>query len=556
MSRARSSMSVCVSSLSALSLSVLICSCVENGAPAPSQSRVTAQSQVTQKTSAVTAAAPPAAATIVNPSFEDDGTGVASPVGWTSTGSVNADFTEFGGNTGNWRLSHFSTEAYAVDTTQTVSGLSAGSYTVRARARRSTGNNDAYVNLDCGCDRARVYVPVSWPNQWLQIVATARVERGGSCTISLHTAGAAGEWSNFDDIELVPGAARVSVLGADVSSLKKSEDFGGVYFDEAGAGRGRPANRALGILEDHGATHVRLRVWVDPADGYHDQAEARELSRRAHAQGLEVLVDLHYSDSWADPGHQTKPAAWASFTTEQLAQAVYDHTYDVCRSVRSGNHGPAMIQIGNELNAGMLWPDGHTFDPPNWDNLATFLEAGYAAVKACSPSTKVALHLANGGDNGLYRWWFDNVTQRGVPFDVIATSYYGYWHGSLGDLQWNLNDVSARYGKDVVVAETAYPFTLDNDDFWPNLIGLPEQLVPGYPATPEGQARNFRDVLSIVRAVPNGRGLGAFYWDATWTAVPGNGWDPTDPTSGNAWDNQAMFGFDDRALPVMNEFRR
>jgi arabinogalactan endo-1,4-beta-galactosidase len=235
---------------------------------------------------------------------------------------------------------------------------------------------------------------------------------------------------------------------------------------------------------------------------------------------------------------------------------VYDHTYDVCSSVKIHGRGPAMIQIGNELNAGMLWPDGHTYDPPNWDNLASFLKAGYDAVKACSPSTKVVLHLANGGDNGLYRWWFDNITQRGVSFDVIAASYYGYWHGSLGDLQWNLNDISARYGKDVIVAETAYPFVLADDDGWPNLIGSPVQLVPGYPATPEGQARNFRDVLSIVRAVPNGRGVGAFYWDATWTGVPGNGWDPTDPTSGNAWENQALFDFADRALPAMDEFRR
>jgi arabinogalactan endo-1,4-beta-galactosidase len=462
---------------------------------------------------------------------------------------VNADFTEWGGHTGNWRLSHWSPEAYSVDTTQTISGLADGWYTVRARVRRSTGENDSYVDLDCGRDSGRAYLPVAWPNQWLQVVASARVTRG-SCTISLHTEGAAGEWSNFDDIELVPGAPRLSVLGADVSSLNKSLELGGVYRDESGR-RGR----ALDILEDHGASHVRVRVWVDPADGFHDQAEAREMAIRAHANDLKVLVDLHYSDTWADPAHQTKPAAWASFTTEELRQAVYDHTYDVCRSTKILGRGPDMIQLGNELNAGMLWPDGHTFDPPNWDNLASFLKAGYDAVKACSPSTKVALHLANGGDNGLYQWWFGNITQRGVPFDVIAASYYGYWHGSLGDLQWNLNDVAARYGKDVMVVETAYPFTFDGKDSHPNIIGLPEQLVAGYPATPEGQARNFRDVLSIVRAVPDGRGLGAFYWDATWTGVPGNGWDPTDPASGNAWENQALFDFDGFPTPAMDVYR-
>jgi arabinogalactan endo-1,4-beta-galactosidase len=165
------------------------------------------------------------------------------------------------------------------------------------------------------------------------------------------------------------------------------------------------------------------------------------------------------------------------------------------------------------------------------------------------------LHLANGGDNGLYRWWFDNITSRGVQFDVIGASYYSYWHGSLDALQYNLNDISARYNKDVIVVETAYAFTLEDDDGWPNIIGLESQLTPGYPATPEGQAAMLRAVMDVVRAVPNGRGLGIFYWDATWTGVPGNGWDPTEPSSGNAWENQALFDFNDRALPALNEFR-
>ena len=165
------------------------------------------------------------------------------------------------------------------------------------------------------------------------------------------------------------------------------------------------------------------------------------------------------------------------------------------------------------------------------------------------------LHLAEGGDNGTFRWWFDNVTTRNVPFDVIGASFYGYWHGSLAQLQFNLNDVAAHYGKDVVVVETAYPFTLADKDGWENIIDLASELVAGYPATPEGQRAWVRDVMSIVRAVPGGRGLGIFYWDATWTGVPGNGWSPRDPTSGNAWENQALFDFDDRLLPAMREFR-
>ncbi len=490
-----------------------------------------------------------------NPGFEQDGTGVASPTGWTSSGSIDADFTEWGGQSGDLRLTHWSAQDYSVDTEQTITGLRRGTYTLRGWVRRSSGQNNSYIELRCGRQSERVYVPVAWPDQWLQVVVSMNV-RHKSCTIGLHTDAVGGEWSNFDGIELVPGVAELSVRGADVSSLTKSEDLGGEYFDSAGdSGHCGEGGSALDILEEHGASHIRVRVWVDPADGYHDRAQAREMAQRARASGLEVLADLHYSDSWADPGQQTKPAAWASYSADQLRQAVYEHTFDVCRSMKVHGRGPDMMQVGNELNAGMLWPDGHTFNPPNWDNLAAFLTAGYEAVKACSPRTKVVLHLANGGDNGLYRWWFDNITSRGVPFDVIGVSYYGYWHGSLGDLQWNLNDISARYGKDVVVAETAYPFTLGFEDDQSNVIGLESQLVSGYPATPEGQARNFRDVLSIVRAVPNGRGLGAFYWDATWTAVPGNGWDPNDPSSGNSWENQALFDFDDLALPALDELR-
>ena len=184
------------------------------------------------------AAATPAPA-VINGSFEDDGTGVASPVGWVSAGSVNTDFTEFGGHSGSWRLSHWSAEAYSVDTAQTISGLADGVYTLRAWVRRSNGNNNSYVELACGRDAKRAYLPVSWPDQWLNVVVSARVDHC-ACAVTLHTDGDAGEWSNFDDVELVPGAAKLSVLGADVSSLKKSADLGGVYSRlSSGAGARR-----------------------------------------------------------------------------------------------------------------------------------------------------------------------------------------------------------------------------------------------------------------------------------------------------------------------------
>lgn len=500
-----------------------------------------------------------------NPGFEADGTAVPRPSGWKTRGDKPASFVEAGGHTGAFHLSHWSPTAFSVETRQRLTGLANGKYTLTAWIRRSTGDNRASIALeDCGVD-GRTYLPVS-SGEWLRIVVNAEI-RHHSCTIVLRTKAAAGEWSNFDDVSFARGSARLSVLGGDVSSLTKSEAFGGIYRTDSG----RPRD-ALAILKQHGMNWIRVRVWVDPADGYHDLAELLSMARRAKALHMKVLVNLHYSDFWADPGKQWTPDAWQGQTFPQLKATFTDYTRGIVQALVDQGTPPDMIQLGNEINPGMLWDYAATWTgdstaddgtgvqltvhhTENWPNLAELLTAGYGAVKVVSPSTKVMLHLAEGGSNGTFRWWFDNITSRNVPFDVIGASYYGYWHGTLAALQYNLDDVTAHYGKDIVVVETAYAFTLGDDDHWGNVIGDPSQLVPGYPATPAGQAANFRDVMSVVRAVPDGRGLGVFYWDPTWTGVVGNGWSPRDPNSGNAWENQALFGFDDRPLPAMSEFK-
>ena len=163
------------------------------------------------------------------------------------------------------------------------------------------------------------------------------------------------------------------------------------------------------------------------------------------------------------------------------------------------------------------------------------------------------LHIAEGGDNEMARWWFDNITRREVPFDVIGVSYYPFWHGSLAELQANLNDLSVRYDRDVLVAEFAYPFTGQENDHLANIANR-RMALDGYLFTPNGQRLMLRDVMAVVRGVPDGRGLGVFYWDATWTVVPGNGWDTEDPKSGNSWENQALFDYSGKALPALDEY--
>jgi len=427
-----------------------------------------------------------------------------------------------------------------------------GWWTLRVAVRSDSAGG--FVALrGCGGRERRTAVPVV--ADWVEMVVSTRV-RSRRCRAVF------GGPAEFGARSVERGRAPEPFLGADVSSLKKSEDLGGVYRTPLGR-RGD----ALRILHAAGTDWVRLRVWVDPADGYHDHAELLQMARRARAAGLRVLVDLHYSDFWADPGKQWTPAAWEGKSFAELKAIFTTYTRGIVRSLVAQGTPPDMVQIGNEINPGMLWDYAASFTgcstaddgagglrevcfTENRDQLAQLLTAGYHAVKAASPRTQVMLHLAEGGDNGTFRWWFDNVTTRSVPFNVIGASFYGYWHGTLAELQGNLRDVSERYGKDVIVAETAYPFTLADEDEWENAIDLESELIPGYPATPAGQAAWLRDLRAVVRALPGGRGRGVFWWDATWTAVEGNGWSPRDPSTGNAWENQALFGFDDRPLPA------
>jgi len=357
-----------------------------------------------------------------------------------------------------------------------------------------------------------------------------------------------GEWVSFDDVELMPGRAALAVMGADISSLKKSEDKGGVYAYEDGE-----EADALKILHDHGMNYARIRVWVNSPDGYHGKAQLLEMAKRLKKNKIKLLVDFHYSDSWADPGKQPKPASWRNLDFEGLKKALYDHTFDICNSLKAQGTPPDMVQIGNEVTNGMLWPDGK--NDKNFDYLAALLKEGYRAVKDCSPDTLVMLHVDNGGNNEMYRWWFDSIIECEVPFDLIGASYYPYWHGTLADLQNNLNDIAVRYDKDIIVVETAYAFTPDDNDNYENIIRFAEER-PGYPFTPEGQSKILADIMTITRAIPNGRGLGVMWWDATWTAVPGNGWDPFHPSSGNNWENQALFDYNNRALSAMNLFNQ
>lgn len=496
-------------------------------------------------------AAPPhthAAATLANPDFGTVAT--QTPAGWSTSGDAAADFTESGGRTG-MRLTHWSANAYKVATWQTLTGLANGEYTLRAWVHTDGGQNVASIGLSgCGGADQRTGLPsTKGYATWVQIAVSTTVT-AGRCTITLFSDAQAGNYASFDDITFTPGGTTLRIVGGDLSGLKKNEVFGALYYDA----QGRPGD-AMRILRDSGMNYVRLKVWVNPSDGYNNKPRVLELAARAKALGLKTLIDFHYSDRWTDPGQQNPPRAWAGYSLAQLKQAVSNHTLDVVGALVAQGTPPDLVQVGNEINSGMLWDTGKNWTSAGWDNLAELLKAGYSAVKTAAPGALVVLHNAEGGNNAHFRWWYDSAAARGVKWDVTGLSYYSYWHGTFTALQTNLNDMAARYNKPVLVVETSYPFTLADKDGWEQVINLPTELTAGYPATPAGQAANLRDVMSIVRAVPGGLGWGVVYWEPAWTAVKGNGWDPDDPASGNAWENQALFDFAGRPLPAMREFR-
>ncbi|WP_035343414.1 MULTISPECIES: glycoside hydrolase family 53 protein [Dickeya] len=361
------------------------------------------------------------------------------------------------------------------------------------------------------------------------------------------------------------------IKGADISTLLEVERQGAVFYDENHQ-RADP----IVVLKKNGVNYIRLRLWVDPKDaagnpyggGDNDLATTLVLAKRAKAQGMKLLLDFHYSDFWTDPGKQFKPKAWANLPYEALKTAVHDYTRDTIARFKREGVLPDMVQIGNEANGGILWPEGKSWGQGGgeFDRLAGLLNAAIAGLREnlSSPGqVKIMLHLAEGTKNDTFRWWFDEITRRGVPFDVIGLSMYTYWNGPISALKTNMDDISQRYNKDVIVVEAAYGYTLANCDNAENSFGAKEAKDGGYPATVQGQADFMRDLMQSVIDVPSQRGKGVFYWEPAWITVPGNTWATQAGMNyindnwklGNARENQALFNCQGEVLPSIKIFK-
>lgn len=294
--------------------------------------------------------------------------------------------------------------------------------------------------------------------------------------------------------------------GADVGWLPQMEATGYKFYDADGSQKD-----CLQLLKDRGINTIRLRVWVNPNDdkasGHCSPLETVVMAVRAQKMGMRIMIDFHYSDSWADPGKQNKPAAWVKHSFPELLTDVYQHTYDVLKMLKKAGVTPEWVQVGNEIPGGMLWPEGST---DNFSQLAQLLDKGYEATKGIDPKIKVIVHLDEGNKSEKFRWFFDKATENKVKYDVIGLSYYPYWiktdyQSTILDLENNLKDMATRYNKEVMVVEVGGDFE---------------------------QVQNTKEMLEAtikaVKSVPNNKGLGVIYWEPqgekSWSGYQLNAW--------------------------------
>ncbi len=358
------------------------------------------------------------------------------------------------------------------------------------------------------------------------------------------------------------------IMGCDISTVISLEESGVKFYDYAGN-----ENDLFDTLKQSSVNYIRVRIWNDPFDsagnsyggGNNDIETACKIGKRAADAGLKLLADFHYSDFWADPSKQMCPKAWEGMEIEEKKEALYQYTKDCLTKLKDAGADVGMVQLGNETNGKM---SGEKI----WMNIYYLMDAGSRATREILPDALVAVHFTNPESSDRMLNYASKLKYYDLDYDVFASSYYPYWHGTLDNLTSVLKTVSETYGKKVMVAETSYAYTLEDGDGSGNSIGDVVNYEKKYPITVQGQSRALRDVIQAVVNVGSA-GIGVFYWEPAWLPVPGESWeersalwekfgsgwassfsgeyDPDDAGKyygGSAWDNQAMFDHSGRPL--------
>lgn len=297
--------------------------------------------------------------------------------------------------------------------------------------------------------------------------------------------------------------------GADVSWITEQEDAGVKFYNDAGE-----EQDIFEILKSKGLNSIRLRIWVDPADGYCNLEDVIAKAKRVQQHNMKLMIDFHYSDTWADPSNQAKPAAWVGLSFSDLEQTLYNYTYSVLDTLNKLGITPDWVQVGNETNDGMLWEDGRA--STHMENFAALITSGYNAVKSIDSSIKVIVHLSNGYDNDMYRWLFDGLSENNAKWDVIGMSLYpkaSNWSSLNNQCLTNMEDMVSRYGSEIMICEV------------------------GMSASDAEVCKSFlSDLIQKVKSLPDQKGLGVFYWE---------------PQAYKSWKGYKLGAFDDSGKPTV-----
>ncbi|TAE75610.1 MAG: arabinogalactan endo-1,4-beta-galactosidase [Bacteroidetes bacterium] len=331
--------------------------------------------------------------------------------------------------------------------------------------------------------------------------------------------------------EIINTEKILSIKGADMSYLPEIRQSGITFYNQ----NNQPEDMLL-TLKKAGVNVIRLRIWKNPAEPNSNFLSVKNLSNEIKNLGMEVMITVHYSDTWADPSQQTKPNQWQNIPFNQLKDSVYNYTKKIVTEIN-----PKYIQIGNEINNGLLWNEGNI---ANLSQMKQLLEQGIRGVRNINNTTKIIIHFA-GFDNASF--FYQNITD--LDYDIIGLSYYPMWHGKdLEQLKQSLNNLSSFYNKPIFIAETSYPFTFDWNDWTNNVVGMNSQILPAYPATPQGQKDYLNKIKAIIKDVP--KGIGFCYWGSEFVSYKGN-----TATNGSSYENQAFWDFNNKSLPVLECYR-
>lgn len=540
-------------------------------------------------------------------------------------GGFEDDFWEDGSwsvNTANWdqvEIKHF---AYADDTwlspdegahafkywinkaatgnqtialKQTITNLPAGSYELSVKSMGGTDKETGNVELFAGDEKASAVATTGY-NAWGTISLKFILKQDTpSFEVGANISGAPSAYGFLDSFELkqlstdttlpvpadifvkkVEGLQPDFIKGVDISSIISLENSGVEFYNENGE-----VQDIFTTVHEAGVNYVRVRIWNDPFDttgngyggGNNDLATAIEIGKRATANGMKLLVDFHYSDFWADPAKQHTPKAWANLSFEDKKTALYEYTKVSLEALLDADIDVGMVQVGNETN-------GQFVGESDWTKISQLFSAGSKAIREIDSNILIALHFTNPEGAGRYASYAKTLQNNNVDYDVFASSYYPFWHGTLSNLTSVLTQVADTYGKKVMVAETSYAYTAEDGDGHGNTAPQSSGQTLNYPISVQGQANSVRDVIEAVANVGEA-GIGVFYWEPAWLPVGpkdnleqnksiwekyGSGWassyakeyDPKDAGEwygGSAVDNQALFDFNGHPLASLNVFK-